>query len=82
LPATAALIREQLEQIWLDALEQDSGDPTASFFDRGGDSLGATILLIGIKEAFGVDISLEEFFDNPTLSGLAGVIAGHRTEGR
>ena len=71
-------IHAQIEAIWREALERPIKDATASFFDNEGDSLGATIVLISLKDRFGVDISLEEFFDAPTIPGLAAAVLRHR----
>ena len=68
-------ISEKLRNLWIEALEGQIEDENLSFFDNGGDSLGTTILLSRIQEEFDVLISLEEFFDNPTLSELEEIIA-------
>ncbi|MDW9383068.1 SDR family NAD(P)-dependent oxidoreductase [Chryseobacterium sp. JV558] len=44
------------------------------FFELGGDSLKAMVLISKIKEIFGVDISLKEFFDNQSIKFLASKI--------
>jgi acyl carrier protein len=46
-----------------------------SFLDLGGDSLSAMLCVVRIRETFGVDISLEDFFfDDSTVEGLASLI--------
>ncbi|HVR96498.1 MAG TPA: amino acid adenylation domain-containing protein, partial [Thermoanaerobaculia bacterium] len=42
-----------------------------SFFDLGGHSLLATQILSRVREAFGVEVSLTDFFAVPTAEGLA-----------
>lgn len=44
------------------------------FFDLGGDSLKAMVLLSKVKEIFNVDISLKEFFDNQCVKKIASKI--------
>jgi acyl carrier protein len=72
---------EVLKQIWNEALERNTVNEALSFFDNGGDSLGATIVLSKIRENLDVTISLEDFFDNPTLKELAIVIERRRSRG-
>jgi acyl-CoA synthetase (AMP-forming)/AMP-acid ligase II/acyl carrier protein len=42
-----------------------------NFFSLGGDSLVMTIMLNKIHEHFNVEISIEDFFNSPTIAGLA-----------
>jgi acyl carrier protein len=65
---------ESLRRIWEDALERKIEDETQSFFDNGGDSLGATIILSRIKQEFNVELSLEDFFNHPALNDLLDVV--------
>jgi len=51
----------------------DAGD--ADFFEAGGDSLGATRLLIAIKEEFQVDVPLEKFLEAPNFQAPQTLIA-------
>lgn len=44
------------------------------FFELGGDSLKAMVLLSKIKEIFDVDVSLKEFFDNQSIKSIASKI--------
>jgi amino acid adenylation domain-containing protein len=47
---------------------------TADFFALGGHSLLATRVLAGVREAFGVDVSLREFLRTPTVLALADAV--------
>ena len=42
-----------------------------NFFELGGHSLLATRLLSRIRNAFEVQITMQEFFDRPTIEDLA-----------
>jgi len=52
--------------------------PTATFFDLGGHSLLATRLLVAVRDAYGVDVGLQEFFRCPTARALADIVQEHR----
>ncbi|WP_196441305.1 AMP-binding protein [Planomonospora sp. ID67723] len=78
-PRGAARTSAELElaAIWSDVLgaEPDSdGDP---FFAVGGHSLMVPRLLDRVRERFGVEVPLWEFFANPTLNGLAAQVSAH-----
>ncbi|OII69315.1 hypothetical protein BJP39_00045 [Streptomyces sp. CC77] len=47
-----------------------------SFFDLGGHSLLATRLIGELRNAFGVDVSIRQFFDAPTVSALRPLLRG------
>ncbi len=62
-----------LIHIWAEVLEIDEEeiDVFEDFFELGGHSLKAMVLLAKISKAFGVKISLNEFYSLQTVRGLA-----------
>ncbi len=66
----------RMAEIWQQVLSRRAVGPRDRFFEVGGDSLKATQLLQRVSQAFGVDVPLRDFFDDPTVSGLAGRVAG------
>ena len=79
----SATIRQRLETIWKDALGLDSPlAPHENFFDLGGDSLRSLTLHLQIKDAFGVNISSEEFFADPTFENLLQLVRRKATPGK
>jgi acyl carrier protein len=62
----------RLARIWSELLEKPIGSVTANFFDLGGHSLLAVMLLMRIKEEFGVELSVDDVYAGSlTLGGLA-----------
>ncbi|MGH9318307.1 MAG: non-ribosomal peptide synthetase, partial [Vicinamibacteria bacterium] len=69
------LPRTPLEQviagIWCEVLDRSEISVEDDFFDLGGHSLLATQLVSRIRSAFRCDLPLREFFENPSVAGLA-----------
>ena len=83
--ASAALI-ERLKAFWKSALPSTSTTPegkeeespiatTTDFFDLGGDSLSAAVLARSCNQS-GLDLSLQDIYDFPTLETQCGVLLG------
>lgn len=68
---TALPAMTDLEALWKEALGSDAIDPDTSFFDQGGTSFGALVLLGGYYN-LGLVMSLTEFYEYPTLKAQAG----------
>ncbi len=71
-PEEAALAR-----IFCDVLETPSVGRRDNFFHLGGDSLRGMRVLAAVESTFGVVLTLEALFDDPTLAGLAAAIRAH-----
>jgi amino acid adenylation domain-containing protein len=67
-------IEDVLASIWAAVLGLDRVGAFDDFFDLGGHSLLATQVASRIRDAFGVDLPLREFFGGPTIAGVAGRI--------
>ncbi|GIP58449.1 non-ribosomal peptide synthetase [Paenibacillus woosongensis] len=65
---------ERLVHIWEEELGLEQIGVHDNFFERGGHSLKATILIARINKEFGVDIPVRGIFQYPTIQGLAGLI--------
>lgn len=72
LPASAA--EERLLPLWRGVLGISSLGVLDHFFEWGGHSLKANMLISGISQQFGVEVSLLDIFDNPTVRQLAACI--------
>jgi acyl-coenzyme A synthetase/AMP-(fatty) acid ligase/acyl carrier protein len=66
----------QLREIWEDVLGRKLASPDEDFIEAGGHSLSAVILLARINDVYKVRIPLGQFFQAPTISGLAETIKG------
>ncbi|WP_195724386.1 non-ribosomal peptide synthetase [Paenibacillus monticola] len=67
-------IEQQLCQIFSDVLQIKRVSAEESFFDVGGHSLKATMLMSRIQKVFGVDISIDDIFEKKTVRALAVLI--------
>lgn len=68
-----------LTTIWRQILDLEEVGIDDSFLDLGGDSLQAMRMLARCLNAFGVDIPIAHFFDQPTIAGLSKIMID-RTE--
>jgi FkbH-like protein len=73
-PADESLtdIESQLAAIWCDLLKRPSVPLSGNFFDLGGHSLLAVVLIMRVKEAFDVELPIDDVYSaGLTLGGLA-----------
>lgn len=63
-----------LAQLWQRILGAKAPDNDTSFFEQGGNSLGATRLLSRTRDAFGITVAMKDFFATPTINGLLELI--------
>jgi amino acid adenylation domain-containing protein len=69
--APASPIEEKLLGLVRQLLENDTVSAEDSFFLAGGHSLLAMQLLLRLRETFGVDLTLRQLFESPTVERLA-----------
>ena len=64
---------QKLAEIWSEVLKIDikSIGIDANFFEQGGHSLSATLMLAKIKKVFNANLVLVEIFKNPTIRKLS-----------
>lgn len=62
--------------IWTSVLQRDAVDGATHFFDAGGDSVNAILLIAMTKEATGADLTVQDLYRNPVLGDFARIIAG------
>jgi acyl carrier protein len=72
----------RLAAIWRELLGTASVNPTDNFFDIGGHSLLAVLLIVRVKEAFGVELPVEDVYSpSMTLEGLAFRVEAYQLSG-
>jgi len=74
-------VEKTLAEIWSHALSVEQVGVSHNFFHLGGTSLMATQLLSDVYDAFQVELTLKELFDDaPTIAGLAQAIERRQIE--
>ncbi len=66
---------DKLAGIWGEILNLNKVGVNNSFFQIGGNSLIAVRIISKIYKTFGTEISIKDFFDNPSIRKLSQVIA-------
>src|SRR4029078_9909825 len=68
-------VESKVAGIWAEILEVDRVGVEDTFFDLGGHSLLLPKLLLRLREAFGVELSIQAVLAAETVSGLAAMLA-------
>jgi acyl carrier protein len=77
----ASLLEAEIAQIWADLLKVNNPSVHADFFALGGHSLLAAQLISRLRDYFGVNISVRQLFEAPTISRLATALSQLLTAG-
>ncbi|WP_063752849.1 non-ribosomal peptide synthetase [Streptomyces sp. NRRL S-350] len=67
-------IQQVVAEAWSRALERPITDPAADFLAEGGHSLLAMWVVDDLREDLGVELSLADFLDHPTVAGQADLL--------
>jgi amino acid adenylation domain-containing protein len=79
--APRSTIEETLANIWAQLLGLERVGAHDNFFDLGGHSLLATQVISRVRELYRIEISLRNFFETPTVAGIAEVIERAKDSG-
>lgn len=71
-PATP--VEKTLKDIWAEVLGKDDIGRLDSFFDLGGDSLQATMVISRINQAFGVTLTIARVMNCDTIAELGNIV--------
>jgi amino acid adenylation domain-containing protein len=67
--------------LWMEVLGISTVGVNDNFFELGGTSLKAAQVLARIQRAHDMDVSMQSFFDRPTVAGLAEAVVHKKAEG-
>ena len=67
---------QQLAEIWCKLLNLSTVSTDANFFELGGSSISAVLMLSAIEETFSKKVLIREFLSSPTIQGIAAVLEG------
>jgi aspartate racemase len=67
-------VEKVIAGIWQETLGAEGIGVTDNFFDLGGQSLIATRVLSRVREKLQAEVSMRQFFDAPTVGGMAALI--------
>ncbi len=70
-PGRRTPLEEMIAETWAEVLEEEAPNVDANFFGLGGHSLLAIDTLSRLRKRFGVDLSVNDFFTNPTVAQQA-----------
>ena len=77
------VITDEIEAIWRDTLEiedDETGDRTKSFFELGGNSLMAMIVIDEIQEKYNCEFEISELYENNTIEKLGQLVENKISE--
>jgi amino acid adenylation domain-containing protein len=77
-PRTA--IEEKVAEIWRDVLSLKAVEIHDNFFDLGGHSLAASLVISRVIQAFQLDLPFKSLFDAPTVAAMTAIIAEHQAK--
>lgn len=69
---------QRLLELWKEVLDIQNIGINDDFFELGGDSFNATILISMIEQEFNVELSVMDAFKTPTIKQLATLVNGTR----
>jgi amino acid adenylation domain-containing protein len=76
--APSTPLEEELARIWAEVLGRERVGVHDDFFALGGHSLLATRLVARMRDAFALEVPLQELFRTPTVSSLARLVEDRR----
>jgi acyl carrier protein len=74
-------LEEKLADLWANILQAKQVGVCDNFFELGGHSLLATQLISRIRDAFGIELSLQSVLEKPTIAELSLVIEQNQVNG-
>jgi amino acid adenylation domain-containing protein len=75
-------LEQQVAAIWQELLRVEQVGIHDNFFDLGGHSLLTTQVILRVRDRLHVEVPLRDFFETPTVNGLALAIRASQVRGR
>lgn len=70
---------EEIKEIWKEILESDEElETNVSFFELGGNSMLATLMIENVNEKFSTDLELVDIYENNTIEQFVALIESKR----
>lgn len=63
------IVVEVVSAVWRKSLDGATGEPEENFFDLGGTSMKAAMMVAELRE-LGIDVPLRAFFDDGRLAAI------------
>ena len=73
--ASVTTLTDQVREIWEEVLGISPIEDHDDIFDLGGHSLTITQIIARMRKRLDVEVSLDDFFDNPTIAGVVDSLA-------
>ncbi len=68
-------VQKQIEEIWKEVLDVNERIPVdISYYEYGGNSLNASMIVARLNKRFGINVTLKEFFLHTTISEQADLV--------
>ena len=67
-------VEKKMCGIWEELLQTKPIGLTDNWYDRGGSSLTSTMLLSRMRQVFQMEVSIQNFFADPTVNGLLKIV--------
>lgn len=81
LVAARTPLEKDVAALWMDVLGIFTVGVNDNFFELGGTSLKAAQVLARIQRVYDLDVSMQSFFESPTVAGLAQAVVHKKAEG-
>jgi amino acid adenylation domain-containing protein len=81
LVAARTPLEKDIAALWVDVLGISTVGVNDNFFELGGTSLKAAQVLARIQRVYDMDVSMQSFFESPTVTGLAQAVVHKKAEG-
>lgn len=69
------MVSNYITNCWAEIIGTEIINADSNFFELGGDSLQMMVMLFRVQETFGIEITPDVLFENPTIGAFAAHVA-------